>query len=92
MSSAALRARVSSSIIRPSTSRYLSRPQGARLINSFGTPVNVTPLTETSHLPFDFTNKRAFTYKFIAYLGFGFALPWVAIGWIWYRPGGLKNP
>ncbi|KAF9052559.1 hypothetical protein BDP27DRAFT_1275742 [Rhodocollybia butyracea] len=37
------------------------------------------------HLPFNYLNKRAFTYKFVAFLGFGFALPWVAVGWIWYN-------
>ncbi|KAJ3762758.1 hypothetical protein EV360DRAFT_34987, partial [Lentinula raphanica] len=37
------------------------------------------------HLPFNYLNKRAFTYKFVSYLGLGFALPWVAVGWIWYE-------
>ncbi|KAF9263180.1 hypothetical protein L218DRAFT_959484 [Marasmius fiardii PR-910] len=45
-----------------------------------------------SHLPFDPTNKRAFAMKFIAYVGTGFALPFVATYWLWHRPGGLKNP
>ncbi|KAF9255199.1 hypothetical protein L218DRAFT_884650, partial [Marasmius fiardii PR-910] len=44
------------------------------------------------HLPFDPTNKRAFTIKFLTILGTGFAVPFVAIYWSWHRPGGLKNP
>ncbi|KAF9052318.1 hypothetical protein BDZ89DRAFT_1056676 [Hymenopellis radicata] len=55
-------------------------------------PQSVKPHTSVEHLPFNYLNKKAFTYKFVAYLGFGFALPWVAVGWQWYKPGGFKNP
>ncbi|KAJ3919911.1 hypothetical protein F5877DRAFT_77617 [Lentinula edodes] len=93
MSSAALFSRSSSSVVRPSTSRLIAKPHNtARLLNNFGHSSHIPPHTEVTHLPFDYLNKRAFTYKFVSFLGLGFALPWVAIGWIWYRPGGLKNP
>ncbi|KAK7437613.1 hypothetical protein VKT23_018512 [Stygiomarasmius scandens] len=48
--------------------------------------------TNTEHMPFNYLNKRAFTRKYIAYLGAGFALPWIAVWWTWHRPGGFKNP
>ncbi|KAJ8096223.1 hypothetical protein PM082_011352 [Marasmius tenuissimus] len=44
------------------------------------------------HLPFDASNSRAFTTKFLSYVGVGFALPFVAVYWGWHKPGGLKNP
>ncbi|KAJ3889056.1 hypothetical protein C8J55DRAFT_564745 [Lentinula edodes] len=93
MSSTALFSRSSSSVVRPSTSRLIAKPHNtARFLNNFGHSSHIPAHTEVKHLPFDYLNKRAFTYKFVSFLGLGFALPWVAIGWIWYRPGGLKNP
>ncbi|KAJ3732433.1 hypothetical protein DFJ43DRAFT_1073952 [Lentinula guzmanii] len=93
MSSAALFSHSSSSVVRPSASRLIARPSNtARFLNNFGHSSHIPPLTEVTHLPFNFLNKRAFTYKFVSFLGLGFALPWVAVGWIWYRPGGFKNP
>ncbi|KAJ4477481.1 hypothetical protein J3R30DRAFT_223396 [Lentinula aciculospora] len=93
MSSSALFSRSSSSVLRPSVSRLIAMPQStARFLNNFGHSSHIPPHTEVNHLPFNYLNKRAFTYKFVTYLGLGFALPWVAVGWIWYRPGGFKNP
>ncbi|KIY46183.1 hypothetical protein FISHEDRAFT_76025 [Fistulina hepatica ATCC 64428] len=45
-----------------------------------------------SHMPFSYANKRAFTIKYLSFVGLGFAIPWVAIGLHWYRPGGILNP
>ncbi|KAJ7351455.1 hypothetical protein DFH08DRAFT_860549 [Mycena albidolilacea] len=47
---------------------------------------------EYRNIPFDYSNRRTFAIKCIAYMGFGFALPFVAVGWQWYKPGGYKNP
>ncbi|KAK7053620.1 hypothetical protein R3P38DRAFT_2851281 [Favolaschia claudopus] len=47
---------------------------------------------EYHNMPFDYSNRRRFAAKCIAYMGFGFALPFVAVGWQWYKPGGYKNP
>ncbi|KAJ7500030.1 hypothetical protein FB451DRAFT_1207268 [Mycena latifolia] len=47
---------------------------------------------EYNNMPFDYSNRRRFAVKCIAYMGFGFALPFVAVGWQWYKPGGYKNP
>ncbi|CAK5278455.1 unnamed protein product [Mycena citricolor] len=44
------------------------------------------------HIPFSYANKTAFAAKCVAYLGLGFSLPFVALGWQWYKPGGFKNP
>ncbi|GAW09705.1 cytochrome c oxidase subunit VIIc [Lentinula edodes] len=71
---------------------FFAGRRSVELLNNFGHSSHIPPHTEVTHLPFDYLNKRAFTYKFVSFLGLGFALPWVAIGWIWYRPGGLKNP
>ncbi|KIY61713.1 hypothetical protein CYLTODRAFT_427389 [Cylindrobasidium torrendii FP15055 ss-10] len=46
--------------------------------------------TNHNHLPFNHLNKSAFKYKFFSYMGVGFALPFIAIGWQWYKPGGYK--
>ncbi|KAK0236596.1 hypothetical protein EDD85DRAFT_1023432 [Armillaria nabsnona] len=46
----------------------------------------------THHLPFSYANKSAFKYKLIPFATVAFGLPWLAIGWRWYRPGGMKNP
>ncbi|THU96587.1 hypothetical protein K435DRAFT_778489 [Dendrothele bispora CBS 962.96] len=43
-------------------------------------------------MPFNYLDTGAFTKRFIAYLGVGFALPWIAVWWTWHRPGGFKNP
>ncbi|KIK66742.1 hypothetical protein GYMLUDRAFT_37867 [Collybiopsis luxurians FD-317 M1] len=95
MSSASLLSRASKAALQPSASRYLARsPNCTRLLNSFGPPTQsqIAPHSVVRHMPFDYLDKRAFTYKFITFVGLGFALPWVAVGWIWYRPGGFKNP
>ncbi|KAJ7619854.1 hypothetical protein DFH06DRAFT_1341935 [Mycena polygramma] len=47
---------------------------------------------EYHNIPFDYSNRRRFAAKCVAYMGFGFALPFVAVGWQWYKPGGYKNP
>ncbi|KAJ7173058.1 hypothetical protein C8R43DRAFT_1119861 [Mycena crocata] len=47
---------------------------------------------EYQHLPFSTENKAAFAVKFISYLSLGFALPFIATAWQWYKPGGFKNP
>ncbi|KAJ6596142.1 hypothetical protein DFH09DRAFT_1134201 [Mycena vulgaris] len=47
---------------------------------------------EYHNMPFDYSNQRRFAIKCVAYMGFGFALPFVAVGWQWYKPGGYKNP
>ncbi|KAJ7828449.1 hypothetical protein B0H14DRAFT_1151065 [Mycena olivaceomarginata] len=52
----------------------------------------VPRLTSLQNIPFDYSNRRTFAIKCIAYMGFGFALPFVAVGWQWYKPGGYKNP
>ncbi|KAJ7067690.1 hypothetical protein B0H15DRAFT_871992 [Mycena belliarum] len=44
------------------------------------------------NVPFDYSNRRRWAAKCLAYMGFGFALPFVAVGWQWYKPGGYKNP
>ncbi|KAJ7151908.1 hypothetical protein C8R43DRAFT_1004633 [Mycena crocata] len=49
------------------------------------------PAADYHNIPFDYSNKRRFAAKCIAYMGFGFALPFVAVGWQWYKPGGYKN-
>ncbi|KAF5353114.1 hypothetical protein D9758_008785 [Tetrapyrgos nigripes] len=86
-------ARGASASARPTTtagtSRVLTHVRGA---HKWGYGADAPPHTNTDHLPFNYLNKRAFTIKFIAYLGVGFALPWVAIWWIWHRPNGFKNP
>ncbi|KAJ7124361.1 hypothetical protein C8R44DRAFT_783376 [Mycena epipterygia] len=46
---------------------------------------------EYNNMPFDYSSRRKFAMKCLAYMGFGFALPFVAVGWQWYRPGGYKN-
>ncbi|KAJ6616845.1 hypothetical protein B0H10DRAFT_2035933, partial [Mycena sp. CBHHK59/15] len=46
---------------------------------------------EYNNMPFDYSNSRKFAIKFFAFTGFGFALPFVAVGWQWYKPGGYKN-
>ncbi|KAJ7617897.1 hypothetical protein FB45DRAFT_1034130 [Roridomyces roridus] len=46
---------------------------------------------EYKHIPFDYSNRTGLAVKMAAYLGFGFALPFVAVGWQWYKPGGYKN-
>ncbi|KIP04180.1 hypothetical protein PHLGIDRAFT_120920 [Phlebiopsis gigantea 11061_1 CR5-6] len=33
------------------------------------------------HLPFSFGNRNAFRAKYLAFVGLGFALPFVAAGW-----------
>ncbi|KAJ6506173.1 hypothetical protein C8R47DRAFT_1209376 [Mycena vitilis] len=48
--------------------------------------------SEYHNIPFDYSNRRRFAAKCVAYMGFGFALPFVAVGWQWYKPGGYKNP
>ncbi|KAJ6464856.1 hypothetical protein C8R45DRAFT_784220, partial [Mycena sanguinolenta] len=35
------------------------------------------------NIPFDYSNRKTFAVKCIAYMGFGFALPFVAVGWQW---------
>ncbi|KAF8199208.1 hypothetical protein K438DRAFT_1583530, partial [Mycena galopus ATCC 62051] len=35
------------------------------------------------NIPFDYSNRKTFAIKCIAYMGFGFALPFVAVGWQW---------
>lgn len=35
-------------------------------------------------MPFDYSNQRTFALKCIAYMGFGFALPFIAVGWQWF--------
>nr|GAT50831.1 predicted protein [Mycena chlorophos] len=50
------------------------------------------PATEYHNIPFDTSNRRALAIKCLSYMGFGFALPFVAVGWQWYKPGGYKNP
>ncbi|KAJ3711989.1 hypothetical protein C8R42DRAFT_728301 [Lentinula raphanica] len=82
MSSATILSRTP--IIRSTASRLSVRPQN-RFLNNFGHSSHIPPHTEVNHLPFNYLNKRAFTYKFVSYLGLGFALPWVAVGWIWYE-------
>ncbi|KAJ7668950.1 hypothetical protein B0H17DRAFT_1209832 [Mycena rosella] len=47
---------------------------------------------EYNNMPFDYSSRRRFAMKCVAYMGFGFALPFVAVGWQWYKPGGYKNP
>ncbi|KAF7311276.1 hypothetical protein MKEN_01029200 [Mycena kentingensis (nom. inval.)] len=47
---------------------------------------------EYRNIPFDYSNRRNFAIKCLSYMGFGFALPFVAVGWQWYKPGGFKNP
>ncbi|KAJ6555976.1 hypothetical protein B0H19DRAFT_947261, partial [Mycena capillaripes] len=37
----------------------------------------------SQNMPFDYSNQRKFAIKCIAYMGFGFALPFVAVGWRW---------
>ncbi|TEB24545.1 hypothetical protein FA13DRAFT_1797100 [Coprinellus micaceus] len=46
------------------------------------------------NMPFNYTtvSRRAFAIKAGAFMGFGFAIPFVAIWWGWNRPGGLNNP
>ncbi|KAJ7747437.1 hypothetical protein DFH07DRAFT_831101 [Mycena maculata] len=51
-----------------------------------------THAAEYNNVPFDYSNSRTFAIKCAAYMGFGFALPFVAVGWQWYKPGGYKNP
>ncbi|KAF9021614.1 hypothetical protein BDZ89DRAFT_1071268 [Hymenopellis radicata] len=58
-------------------------------------PRSVQPhaATVTTHLPFQYSNKSAFLkYKLIPFMAISFGIPWLAIGWRWYRPGGMKNP
>ncbi|KAG7452900.1 uncharacterized protein BT62DRAFT_925442 [Guyanagaster necrorhizus] len=55
-------------------------------------PPYARPHTHVDHLPFNYLNKKSFTIKYWSYLGAGFALPWIAVAWRWYRPGGIKNP
>jgi len=45
------------------------------------------------HIPFNFTTttRRALAFKMAAYMGTGFAVPWIAVWWGWNRPGGLNN-
>ncbi|KAJ7058334.1 hypothetical protein C8F01DRAFT_1147901, partial [Mycena amicta] len=45
---------------------------------------------EYRNIPFDTSNRRAWAIKCVSYMGFGFALPFVAVGWQWYKPGGYK--
>lgn len=40
-------------------------------------------LTFAQHLPFDYTNKRSFAIKAVAYMGTGFSIPFIAIWWQW---------
>ncbi|KAJ7736160.1 hypothetical protein B0H16DRAFT_1574636 [Mycena metata] len=47
---------------------------------------------EYNNMPFDHSNRRRFAAKAFAYMGFGFTLPFIAVGWQWYKPGGYKNP
>ncbi|KAF8168983.1 hypothetical protein K438DRAFT_1615808, partial [Mycena galopus ATCC 62051] len=35
------------------------------------------------NMPFNYSNRKTFAIKCIAYMGFGFALPFVAVGWQW---------
>ncbi|KAJ7829730.1 hypothetical protein B0H13DRAFT_2372378 [Mycena leptocephala] len=42
-----------------------------------------TPAAEYHNMPFDYSNRWRFAAKCIAYMGFGFALPFVAVGWQW---------
>ncbi|TCD67724.1 hypothetical protein EIP91_012024 [Steccherinum ochraceum] len=32
-------------------------------------------------LPFSFSNKKTFKYKYLAFLGTGFAIPFIAVGY-----------
>ncbi|KAF8154530.1 hypothetical protein B0H34DRAFT_716892 [Crassisporium funariophilum] len=41
--------------------------------------------------PFSTKNKKALAVKFLAYMGTGFAIPFIAVWWHWNRPGGLNN-
>ncbi|TFK35144.1 hypothetical protein BDQ12DRAFT_568502, partial [Crucibulum laeve] len=35
-------------------------------------------------VPFSCTNRKALAFKFLAYLGTGFSIPFIAIWWQWY--------
>ncbi|KZT58797.1 hypothetical protein CALCODRAFT_516553 [Calocera cornea HHB12733] len=61
--------------IRPVASRALARPViQARGVHFENTVYN--------NMPFDYRNKTTFAIKLIAYLGTGFALPFIAA---WYQ-------
>ncbi|KAJ7216410.1 hypothetical protein GGX14DRAFT_696269 [Mycena pura] len=44
------------------------------------------------NIPFSTENKAALAAKCVGFMGAGFALPFVAVAWQWYKPGGLRNP
>ncbi|KAK0199900.1 hypothetical protein DFS33DRAFT_1365650 [Desarmillaria ectypa] len=68
--------------------RSLRAPAQSR---SIWVPASVKPHPNTDHFPFNYRNKKSFAVGFYSYLAFGFALPFVAVTWQWYKPGGLKN-
>ncbi|KAJ7166186.1 hypothetical protein C8R46DRAFT_1097266 [Mycena filopes] len=51
-----------------------------------------THAEEYHNMPFDYSNRNKFALKCLAYMGFGFALPFIAVTWQWHKPGGYKNP
>ncbi|KAJ7039291.1 hypothetical protein C8F04DRAFT_1086369 [Mycena alexandri] len=52
----------------------------------------MTHACEYHNMPFDYSNRSRFAAKALAYMGFGFSLPFIAVGWQWHKPGGYKNP
>ncbi|KAJ7249776.1 hypothetical protein B0H12DRAFT_1121699 [Mycena haematopus] len=79
------------SLMRSAISRQLSTvirqplyPAGRRMVHAHA--------PEYHNMPFDYSSRKTFAAKCLAYMGFGFALPFVAVGWQWYKPGGYKNP
>ncbi|KAF9488556.1 hypothetical protein BDN71DRAFT_1457062 [Pleurotus eryngii] len=44
------------------------------------------------HLPFSYSNRRAFALKYFTFVATGFSIPFIAIWWSWNKPGGIHNP